>query len=167
MIVLVCEGNCEVKLMSWLLENQQLGFTDQEILDHRPLHIRQPKTILPVLNALPPNEDIIFYRIGDTLNDVFDIACFGKIRQEHIRIINVCTTPEIEILIIICEGLYDDFLKVKSDISPKEFVKMNIKGYDSFEDYIRSHDIVQAIKEYKRIKVQRRKNDIFLADLLK
>lgn len=167
MVVVVCEGNCEVKLVSWLLENRKLIFTDQEILDHRPLHIRQPKTILPIINVLPPNEYICFYRIGDTLTDKFDTSCFGKIRQEHIEVKNVCTTPEIEILIIICEGLYNDFLKVKSDISPKEFVKTYVKGYNSFEDYISSHDIISAIIEYKRLKKQKRKNDIFLADLLK
>ena len=166
MIVVVCEGNCEVKLISYLLKAKKLVFTNKDILDHLPLHIRQPKTIMPVLNALPVDEDIIFYRIGDTLKDEFDTSCFGKIRQEHITVINVCTTPEIEILIIICEGLYDEYLKVKSSVPPKEFVKTHLKGYYSFEDYISSHDIVWAIKEYKRLRTQKRKDDIFLADLL-
>ena len=167
MIVVVCEGNCEVELISWLLDNQKLIFTDQDILDHQPFHARQPKRMLPVLNVLSPEEEILFYRIGDTLNDKFDISCFGEIRQEHIKVINVCTTPEIEILIIICEGLYDECLKVKSIISPKEFVKSHIKDYDSFADYVSSHDIVWAIKRYKSLKKLKRKNDIFLADLLK
>ena len=167
MVVVVCEGNCEVKLISWLLNNQKLIFSSDDILDHRPFHARQPKTILPVLNILPANEEILFYRVGDTLNDEFDTSCFGKIRQEHINVINVCTTPEIEVLIIICEGLYKDYLKCKSEISPKEFVKIHVKEYESFEDYISRHDIVWAIKEYKHLKNQKRKNDIFLADLLK
>ncbi len=167
MIVVVCEGNCEVDLMSYLLKNNLLVFGFDDILDHRPFHARQPKLIMPVLNVLNPDEDILFYRIGDTLTDEFDTSCFGEIRKEHIQIVDVSTTPEIEILIILCEGLYSEYLKSKSVVGPKEFVKQKVKGYESFEKYICSHDIVWAIKEYRRVKKQKRKGTIFLADLLK
>ena len=167
MIVLACEGNCEVELMSHLLDSEALSFNRQDILDHRPLYLRQPKSITPILNSLPIEEDILFYRIGDTLTDEFDIGCFGEIRKEHISVIDVCTTPEIEILIIINEKQYQEYIKVKSSKSPKEFVKENIKEHPSFKEYLKNHDIVWAIKEYKRIKKLKDKNDVYLADLLK
>lgn len=167
MIVVACEGNSEVKLMSLLLEEQRLIFSSRDILDHRPFHIRQPKAIATVLNDLPLREEITFYRIGDTLNDKFDLNCFGELRKEHIKVVNVCTTPEIEMLIIICEGLFNDYSKNKNEYSPKEYVKTFVKGYVSFDDYIKNHDMIFAIKEYKRLKKQRRKDDLFLADLLR
>ena len=166
MIVLACEGKCEVKLLTKLIENNCLVFDIKNILDRRPLHIRQPQSITPLINILPIEEDIIFYRIGDTQNDDFDLSCFGDIRKAHIVVKKICTKPEIEILIIISEGLFEEYNKHKSKMMPKQFVKSFVRDYIDFEHYIDSHDISYAIKEYKRIK-NHKKDEFYLADLLK
>ena len=166
-VVLACEGNCEVELLSILLEKGQMVFDKQEILDHRPIKLRQPKKIAPLINTLPIDEDIVFYRIGDTQRDDFDISYFELTRANHMQIKKICTMPEIEILIIINERKYDDYLKNKSDISPKEYVKTHLKYTGSFSDYLVNHDMVWSIKEYKRIKNHKQKDEYYLADLLK
>ena len=130
------------------------------------MHVRQPKTIAPLINILPIDESITIYRIGDTQKDEFDISVFGDTRSKNIKVIKICTIPEIEILIIINEDLFEQYKKVQNKMSPKEFVKTNVKGYKSFDDYIKSHNMVSAIKEYKRIK-KHKKDEGYIADLLK
>ena len=166
-VVLACEGNCEVKLMLNLLEKDALIFNKRDILDQRPLKLRQPKTIAPIINTLPEDEEIIFYRIGDTQRDTFNISCFGLTRIEHITVIKICTMPEIEILIIINEGKYTEYLKEKSESSPKDFIKIHLGNIASFEEYIKTNDMTYAIREYKRIKKHKQKDEQYLADLLK
>lgn len=166
MIVLACEGQSEVILMNELLDSGSLSFTRKDVLDRMPIHLRQPNSIAPLINILDINEEIIIYRIGDTQKDEFNTAVFGKIREEHISVKRVCTTPEIEMLIIINEHMFDEYMKVKSDISPKEFVKIHVKQYKSFAQYVQNHNMVYCIKEYKRLK-KRSKGDLSLADLLK
>lgn len=163
--VLACEGKSEVELIQKLLDNNQLVFDIDDILDNRPLHLRQPKTITPLIATLPSKENIVFYRIGDTQKDTFDTSCL-RMRIEYISVIKVCTTPEIEILVIINENLLNEYNKVKSYTMPKEFVKQYVHGYKDFANYIESHDMIFAIKEYKRIK-KTEKNVLCLADLLK
>ena len=166
MNVLACEGPCEVQLITDLIEEGLFIFRKEEILDRRPLHLRQPKSVVPLINTLPADEEIVFYRIGDTQTDEFDLSCFGAIRQEHIRVIKVCTKPELEILIIINEGLYREYLKVKSRISPKQFVKINVPNYTNFNKYLENHNLLSSIIEYKRIK-QNEDDELYLCDLIK
>lgn len=163
--VLGCEGKSEVALMNQLIDNGLLIFDKKELLDMRPIHFRQPKDIAALIDILPINEEIVFYRIGDTQRDEYDLSCF-RARENHIKIIKVCTTPEIEILAIINENLYCEYLKVKSKMTPKQFAKDKIDGFESFAKYVEGHNMEYAIREYKRIKLVE-KREICLADLLK
>lgn len=165
-VVLACEGNSEVELMFQLMKDDQLIFDTNSILDGRPIHLRQPKLISPIINTLPPDANITFYRIGDTQKDEFDISCFGESRGNHIKINKLCTTPEIEILIIINEKMYDNYLKVKTKIRPKQFVKSYVENFVSFKEYVQTHNMLFAIKEYKRIK-KHKSGEGFLADIIK
>ena len=77
-------------------------------------------------------------------------------------------------LLNIVENLISEYEKVKSSITPKEFAKANItyrrKKYDNstqfYKDYFNTHPdkLVNAIKEYKRIK-KHKKDEYYLADL--
>ena len=166
MIVLACEGKSEVYLITQLLQRGCLVFGVNDILDHRPIHARQPRSFQPLVATLPIEEDIVIYRIGDTQRDEMDPSSLGTTREEHTQIVKVCTKPEIEILIIIDQGLYKEYIKSHGKMTPKEYVKAHVKDYFGFNDYIDRHDMVPAIKEYKRIK-QNTKDEKYLADLLK
>ena len=165
MIVLGCEGPSEVQLVADLLMKGELVFSVNEILDKRPIHFRQPKEIVALINTLPLDEEIVFFRIGDTQNDAYNLTCLSA-RKSKISIKKVCTKPEIEILVIINEHLYNEYLKVKSTIKPKQFVKSNVNGYVNLDEYIKNHNMIWSIKEYKRIK-RNEKDELYLADLLK
>lgn len=80
-------------------------------------------------------------RIGDSQNDELKIP--NDLKKRITKITKCCTKPELEILLIINEGLYSQYLKVSSKESPKVFSKKNIvyrgKRYDNstqfFIDY--------------------------------
>ncbi len=166
MKVAACEGKSELRLILQLLERGIFFAKAEELIDDRPIHMRQLKEIATLINTLDIDETIDVYRIGDTQKDNYDLSGF-EARKSKITIYKVCTKPEIEILVIISEGLYKDFCKKhrEHNISPKEYLKIYVKGYSSVEKYIESHDIVPAIKEYKRIK-KHKDDELYLADLI-
>ncbi len=165
MIILGCEGNEEVYLIEYLLNKNYLIFERKDILDRRPIHFRQPREISPLIDLLPIDTELVFYRIGDKQNDEYDFRYF-RLRETLIKTVRVCTLPELEILIIINEGLYEGFLKNKSKMMPKQFVKEYVKGYTNIKDYLSKHDLKEAILKYKSLK-KHEKDQIYLADLIK
>ena len=167
MKVAACEGKSELMLILHLIERGIFFAKPEELLDDRPIHVRQLKEIATLINTLDIDELIEVYRIGDTQKDQLDLRGF-EARKDKITIYKVCTKPEIEILIIINEGLYKDFSKKHRQLglSPKEYVKTYLRECSSIEKYIQSHDIVPAIKEYKRIK-NHKDGEMYLADLIK
>lgn len=87
----------------------------------------------------------------------------------------MCEGPnELEIMRILLEN---DKLISKSNITPKEFAKQHIrcgrKKYDNstqfYNDYygLNPDALVEKFKEYKRIKWAHKKDELYLADMLK
>lgn len=160
--IVTSEGKCELYLADQLIDSGHFFLTRDEILDNRVHHIRQLVSIQSLINLLPKDEEIDVYRIGDTQKDEYDLTPF-KLREEHIHIHKICTKPEIEILIVINEDKYKEFQK--SGLSPKEYVKSNLPNCYDFKQYIESHDMIWAVKEYKRIK-RHKKDELYLNDFI-
>lgn len=89
-----------------------------------------------------------------------------------------CTKPELEILLIMAEGLLGEYEKVKSKVSPKEFAKAHIKlgkkAYDNsskfYEDYFGNNveALVDSIKQYKKLRGKTHdKSELCLYELLR
>lgn len=165
-IVLACEGECEVKLIFSLIEKKQLVFENQ-IFMNEPQKIKQINKLpfKAIINTLPNEEQIVVYRIGDTLTDELSLKGL-EARIPYITIYKICTKSEIEILPIINENLYKEYLKTKANVFPKEFAKQNIKNFE-FNDYIDSHDMLYCIKEYHRLKKKtHNKDELTLFELI-
>lgn len=112
------------------------------------------------------DEKVVIIRIGDKLNDELDIK--KDISEKVFKIEKYCTKPEFEILVIISEGLYNEYLKVKSTTMPKQFVKTKkiiINSRDWVKNYFCEKDIKKILEEYKRIK--KSNGNKCLADLIK
>ena len=87
-----------------------------------------------------------------------------------------CTKPELEMLLIISEGFVDEFEKTKSTVSPKEFAKSHIRcgkrKYDNstgfYQEYYGENcdKLISAICEYKEIRKNHKKGELYLADIL-
>lgn len=176
-LLVMCEGPNEKKIMDILLENDCLTFSEDDLLGLNIYHARQISKSAQVrteLNIYPG--DVKVLRIGDKQSDKLVIP---KDYRAKIKIIDkYCTKPELEILLIIAEGLLNDYEKVKSKVSPKEYAKEHIKNgkkaYDNstkfFEDYF-GDDIkllVDTIKKYKKLRGKTHdKDEMCLADLLR
>lgn len=174
--LIMCEGPNELEIMRILIRNDKLIFGEDDLLGLTPYHARQLSNsqVRTDLNMYPGN-DVLIMRVGDVQNENLKIP--SDYKEKIMDIKKYCTKPELEMLLIISEGLVSEFEKTKSSVSPKDFAKKHIKcgrrQYDNstqfFTDYYGSDPdkLVEAIKEYKRIKGKHKKDELYLADLLK
>ena len=165
--MLLGEGRCETMLLERCLDEGLLVFTRKDLLDQRPIHARQiTPEIIVLLNTLKRGEQVVIYRVGDTQKDELDLKAVSE-RVFSVR--TFCTKPEIEILIIINEGLLKEYsnLSASHRLMPKEFVRSRIRDYDFETALNRVQDIGGLLKEYRRVKKHRSKKEEYLADLLR
>lgn len=178
-ILLLCEGKNEEKLLEILLDEDALIFKKEDLIELRafpiPYNIKSPFIISSIIHN---GEEIDIIRVKDSQKDKITIPKELKRYVSKDRIFDYCTKPEIEMLLIYNENLINEYLKVKSKISPKDFAKSNIiyKGhkYDNstkfYEEYYGGEDnkgkLVNNIKGLKKYQTNK-KREKYLADLLK
>ena len=192
----MCEGQNELEIINILLENNKLIYTIDDLVGLTAYHARQIDKSTMVQNNLNMyNGEVEVIRIGDGLTDTLRIQCIvyyflrfsscdgltdtlripKKYANKIISVKKYCTKPELEILLILSEGLYDNFQKVKSSKKPKDFAKENIsigrtkyKNQTKFyADYYGSNVdlLVEAIRKYKSLN-KNKKDELYLCDLL-
>lgn len=175
--LIMCEGSNELEVVNILLENDALIFTEDDLLGLTPYHARQIKNNAQVWVALSMyfGNDVLVMRIGDKQSDRLVIPFDFK--EKICEIVKYCTFPELEMLLIISEGLVREYEKVKSSVKPKTFAKKHImcnqKRYDNSSQFYRDYygsdcgKLIRAIREYKKIRGSHRKDELYLADILK
>ena len=120
------------------------------------------------------NEKVTIYRILDSKNENFKIK--NKIKKDFkgkYEVVDIVTSPEIEMLVIISEGRFTDYLKVKSKIKPSEYCKQSlnlrrVKEYHFIREYFSDvNHLITVIAEYHSLmKVNKDKFPLTLYDLL-
>ncbi|MDD2964980.1 MAG: hypothetical protein PHU33_13615 [Bacteroidales bacterium] len=172
-LLILCEGSNEKKIIEILLRHDKLKFTEDDLIGLVPYHARQlnAPVIVPALNMYHGVFDV--FRIGDKQNDQLKITRQMKTRIGRVE--KYCTKPELEVLLIINEGLYPQFIK-SGKSKPKEFAKKYVvyqkRRYDNatefYESYYgdRAEVLVNNLREYKRLK-KHDSDELFLADLIK
>ena len=176
-ILLMCEGQNEEVLLNCLLDANALCFTRDDLIGRRPYPVRQLDNPTIKSELLHNGKPVKVYRVGDTQNDKISIPTNLRHIVSNKEIYKYCTKPELEILLIINEGLESKYEKVKSSCTPKEFAKGNIKyngrKYDQSSDFLKEYygssntkSLISNIKRYKAYK-RHRKGELYLADLLK
>lgn len=175
--LIMCEGPNELTLVKILLENDALVFTEDDLLDLTVFHARQIKSSPQVRLALNmyDGNDVLIMRIGDKQSDKLTIP--SDYKEKISGTVKYCTLPELEMLLIISEGLVKEYEKVKSTVRPKSFAKKHIscnrRQYDNSSDFYREYygsdcsKLVWAIREYKRLKGSHKKGELYFADILK
>lgn len=174
--LIMCEGPNELEVIKILLKSESLRFTEDDLLGLVPYHARQIKNsgvVQMALNMYPGK--VIILRIGDNLTDNLKIP--KEYQEKIISVEKYCTKPELEMLLIISEGLMKAFEKVKSKQRPKIFAKENIKyrrrvyknDTSFYTDYYgdRPELLVNCIKEYRHLNGAHKKDEHYLAELLK
>jgi ABC-type sugar transport system ATPase subunit len=119
--------------------------------------------------------------VEEYLNFAYDLKSCKLERRAHLEkiceTVKYCTLPELEMLLIISEGLVKEYEKVKSSVKSKVFAKEHIwcnqRRYDNssrfYRDYYGSDcgKLIRAIRDYKRIRGSHRRDELYLADILK
>lgn len=172
----MCEGPNEREIIRILLENNCLKFTEDDLLGLTPYHARQIKSSAQVrteLNIYPGQVEVL--RIGDKQSDQLTIPPAYK--NQIASITKYCTKPELEMLLIIAEGLESEYEKVKSTMKPKDFAKEYIscgrRKYDNSTAFYREYFgndqdlLVRCIREYHRHNGSHDKDEHYLDELLK
>ena len=175
--LIMCEGPNELTLINILLENDALVFSEDDLLGLAAYHARQIKTNAQVRLALNlyNGNDVTVMRVGDKQTDRLVIP--ADFKEKICSVEKYCTLPELEMLLIISEGLVNEFEKVKSTVRPKVFAKEHIrynrKSYDNSSGFYRDYygsdcwKLINAIRDYKRIRGSHKKDELYLADILK
>lgn len=173
LVACICEGSTEKTIISILLEENALTFTEDQLLDEELLFgkFRDPETFTDhYLTMDYDGTKIVVLSIQD------DTRSYNIKSPYSNKIKEVClivTKPEIEMLMIHSLNLYNDYQKLKSKKKPSLFLAEHLGEKSSViksEAYIRKfykkHSLVDAIQQHSK-KAKRTKNHYFLVDLLK
>lgn len=166
-VACICEGGAETAIMNLLLDHDLLIVKREELLEEQLLSCRSGKDFEAKHLRKGFTEQISVIRILDSHREAFKLS---KAYQPKVKVINVVTAPEIEMLIILSEGKYSEFKK--SGKKPSEFCKEtlrmhNVKSPEFVKRYYDDVDkLISAIHEYSRI-TKPKSEEYRLSDLLK
>lgn len=166
-IACICEGTAERVIIDLLLDNDKLIFSREDLLEHEIIRCRNAKKFEEQYLRKGFTEQITVLRILDSRRENFRLS---KVYLDKVKVINVITAPEIEMLVIHNENKFSHYKS--SGMKPSEYCKIELKYQDVksepfVKEYFANVDVLAAaIREYKRVaKVQR--NEITIADILK
>jgi len=163
----LAEGAAEQAVMDILLDHDLLIFKREDLIDRKVLRFRSAEKFEQRYLRKGFSGPITIYRILDSRRENFSVS---RAYRHLVKVINVITAPEIEMLIILNEGCYEHYKR--SGQKPSEFCKSilklkEVKNYDFVKNYFSDPDVlVYAIREYTRISKIRKDEDT-LQDLLK
>ena len=163
----ICEGSAENAVMDILLDNDLLIFTREEMLEEEVIRCRNGKSFEEKYLRKSFVDKISVIRVIDSRREKFKLS---KGYEHKVDVINVITSPEIEMLIIFNEDKYKEFKKSgkkPSDFCKEDLKMANVKSYNFVTDYFSNPDILlTAIKKYHEMsKIQ--KGEYTLLDLLR
>lgn len=147
----ICEGSAETAIIDILLDNHLLLFSREEMLDEKVIRCRNAKRFEERYLRKGFDDRISVIRILDSRREDFRLS---KVYEHKVDVINVITAPEIEMLIIYSEGVYEKFKRFGK--KPSEFCKTvlrmhDVKSYDFVRGYFNNpQKLIYSIKEYRR-----------------
>lgn len=166
-IACLCEGTAEETIMNILLDNDLLIFDRSMLIEEKPLRVRKGADFEKRYLRKGFSKPVTVIRILDSRREKFRLS---KEYEQKVQVINVITSPEIEMLIIHSEGKYKEF--EKSGLKPSDFCKQKL-GYKNVKSagFIRKYFsdpllLVDAIREHSK-KTKRFKREYLLNDILK
>lgn len=168
-VACICEGGAETAIMNILFENNLLIF--DELLDDKIIRSRSAKKFEKEYLRKDFNTEITIFRILDSRGEAFNLS---KLYKDKVKVINIITAPEIEMLIIYNENCYKHFKNEynKHKVKPNEYCKThlnykNVKSEEFVANYFSNYNILlSAIKQYRK-NSKIKKGEMSLIDLIK
>ena len=171
---ILCEGAAEQAILEILLENDVLTIKKESLFEEKVFRERSAENFFKKYMRVDLEEKVTIYRILDSKNENFKIK--NKIKKDFqgkYEGVDIVTSPEIEMLVIISEGRFTDYLKVKSKVKPSEYCKQSlnlrkVKEYHFIREYFSDvNHLISVITEYHSLmKVNKDKFPLTLYDLL-
>jgi hypothetical protein len=177
-VAVLCEGNDEKYLISYLLDRNSLCFSKEQLLPDLRINVRtyykNPDRFAQDYLGFSYENGIAVIVVKDTkkafkLTPSYDNKVIGPY--------NCVTSPELEMLYVLAEKEFDNFQKEKGKSKPSIYMAKHfgitskeLKSKNFFEEYWgkNSHSIENVLKEYRKISPNKGKKDIYsVADLLK
>lgn len=172
-VAVICEGSAEAAIIRMLLDGNLLIFNEQQLLDGQIFgnkYFTNAKRFQSEFLGLDFNPNHLVLLLIQDRKTKYSISpeYQPKISQQ----IYIITAPEIEMLIIHGLNVRKEYEKVKNSKKPCIFLaeyykssKESFKKTGFVQEFFKKHDLVQAIKEHKRVS-SLEKGYFFLADLL-
>lgn len=165
LVLISCEGEAENTIISILKSNDAFCFPPNQILDIT--NKRKACDIQEEYLNIDYGKPLFLLRIVDSKSAQFQL---GNLYRERCVVYDIHTRPEIEMLVIIREGMYDTYQKVASSMKPSDFCKQTLRmpyvkrptwlnGYWDFAS------LKSAIIDYRRLH-RLSKGELCLADIL-
>lgn len=173
-IACICEGAAEKVIIQLLLENNELIFKEEHLLDSKILtgSFRQVTKFTQQYLTMDYGEQKPIVLCIQDNNTKFNLKkpYMDKIKGPYL----IITSPEIEMLMIHSLGLYEEFQKVKSTIKPSDFTAKYLKKKSSVikeksyvKDFYQKYSLKEAILCHSRKGNKKDKKNLFLSELLK
>ena len=171
LVACIVEGGAERAVIDLLLDNHLLIFEREQLLDDALLldkTARRADVFEKRYLGRHYSKPIVVYRILDNpKSDRFKLSPFGV---NTVKVVNVDTSPEIEMLVIHAEHAYESWMKarVKPSVYCKDHLHMrHVKEYEFIQEYFSDIDkLLYALEEYKRCS-KPRKDELTIWDLVK
>lgn len=166
-VAVICEGGAETAIMEMLLEADKLVFTESDLFYGEIIRCRSAENFEQRYLKVRMDFKLTIIRVLDSRRENFRLS---RPYCDEVEVINVITAPEIEMLIILNEGKYDQFKK--SGMKPSEYCKQifkneNLKSRKWVKGYFKSiDDLIRSIRMYDHVS-DVRKGEYTLQDLLK
>ena len=166
-MAVICEGGAETAIMEMLLDADQLICTEEDLFYVEIIRCRSAGTFERRYLNVRMGFKLTVIRVLDSRRENFKLS---RPYCDRVEVINVITAPEIEMLIILNEGRYDQFKK--SGMKPSEYCKQifkneNLKSRKWVKEYFRNiDDLLRSIRLYEHVS-DVRKGEHTLQDLLK
>lgn len=170
LVACICEGKAEIEIIEILLRNDKLKFTQDDLLDEKLFtnSMRSSKNLERryLTQNFEEGQQIEIIRILDSRKENFKISeeYRNKVAGE---VTNCYTRPEIEMLIILREGHYENY-KRSSYQKPSEYcihelkLGKNIKKRGFISNYFAEHvTLIEVLEEYHRIRPDKGEDSIY------
>ena len=172
-VACICEGANERSIIDMLLNHNKLSFDREQMLENKVLIRKNIAEFQRRYLNFEYDKPVNVINIHDSRRERTSL---GASYQEIVKVFNVITSPEIEILIIIAERKKNDFDKKKRLHTPVmkacqyckgELGYKDVKSYDFMPKYFTDVELlIHTIHEYKRITPSIR-DEYMLFDLLR
>lgn len=164
--LIICEGTAEEVVIKKLIDADALIFPQEDVIE--VTRTRKASEIQANYLSYDFPWPVCIMRVLDSRKESFQL---GSLYVNRYPVINVFTHPEMEALVIVREGMWQQWSKVKSSVRPSVYCKQElgmkkIKRAAFLEAYWDVGSIVAAVRDYRRLsKIPA--GELCLADVIK